>query len=58
MIVDCHAHLLPAWRRAQLIEWTLAQMYRDVREFGLPPEPEDRLLGGNPLALMQRARGA
>lgn len=23
MIVDCHAHLLPPWRMAKLIEWTL-----------------------------------
>jgi len=23
MIVDCHAHLLPAWRMAKLIEWTV-----------------------------------
>ncbi len=36
---------------------TLAQMYGDLREFGLPPVLEARLLGGNARALMQRARG-
>jgi uncharacterized protein len=34
MIVDCHAHLLPAWRMAKLIKWT--------REFNpAHPVPED-----------------
>jgi hypothetical protein len=24
MIVDCHAHLLPAWRMGKLLKWTQA----------------------------------
>ena len=37
---------------------TLGDMYRDVRDFGLPPALEARLLGDNALGLMQRARGS
>lgn len=33
---------------------TLADMYRDVRDFGLPPALQARLLGENALALMER----
>jgi len=34
----------------------LADMYADVRAFGLAPELEAKLLGGNALALMQRLK--